>query len=89
MSGKSRRYRFPRSTSQVTNPASAARDPRNATGHPGTPSTRRSIPDRDPSAWPFGKIRARDGHTWSTEDERILANSQVLSFGLAAEHVLF
>lgn len=44
------------------------------------------------SADRFGFIQmrgARDGHTWSTEDERILANSQVLSFGLAAEHVLF
>ncbi len=31
---------------------------------------------------------ARDGHTWRTEDERILANSDVLSFGLAHEHVV-
>ncbi|WP_083586810.1 glycosyltransferase family protein [Agrococcus sp. Marseille-P2731] len=30
---------------------------------------------------------ARAGHTWHTDDERILANSDVLSFGLAEEHV--
>ncbi|WP_413316671.1 glycosyltransferase [Agrococcus sp. 1P02AA] len=30
---------------------------------------------------------ARAGHTWHTEDERILANSDVLSFGLAEAHV--
>ena len=31
---------------------------------------------------------ARAGHTWRTEDERILANSEVRSFGVAERHVL-
>lgn len=31
---------------------------------------------------------ARAGHTWHTEDERVLANSEVLGFGLGERHVL-
>lgn len=31
---------------------------------------------------------ARAGHTWRSDDERILANSEVLAFGLAERHVV-
>lgn len=40
--------------------------------------------------WGFIQMRdARAGHTWAIEDERILANGVVHSFGLPEEHVLF
>lgn len=43
------------------------------------------------SADRFGFIQMRgagSGHTWHTEDERILANSDVIAYGLAEAHVM-
>lgn len=43
------------------------------------------------SADRFGFIQMRgvgSGHTWHTEDERILANSDVVAYGLAEKHVM-
>nr|WP_241429389.1 glycosyltransferase [Agrococcus sp. ARC_14] len=31
---------------------------------------------------------ARSGHTWHTEDERVLANGDVRTFGMASKHIL-
>ncbi|SDS35114.1 glycosyltransferase [Agrococcus carbonis] len=36
----------------------------------------------------FLQLRSARGHTWSIDDERILANSDVHSFGRATEHIL-